>query len=45
MDSLVGLGWVVALVGDRDDLVAQAQGEEELGGVGYQGDDPHDEGG
>jgi 4a-hydroxytetrahydrobiopterin dehydratase len=33
---------MVALVRHADDLVAEAEREEQLGGVGHEGDDPHD---
>ena len=35
------LGGVVALVGDADDLVAGADGEDDLGGAGEEGGDAH----
>jgi hypothetical protein len=33
---------MVALVRHADDLVAESEREEQLGGVGNEGDDPHD---
>ena len=33
---------MIALVRHADDLVAQAEREEELGGVGHEADDPHE---
>ena len=36
-----GLGWVVALVGSADELVAKAQGEDDLGGRRQERDDAH----
>ena len=41
MAALARLGRVVALVGDADDLVAEAEREEQLGRVRHEGDDPH----
>ena len=35
------VGGVITLVADADELLAQAEGAEELGGRGEQADDPH----
>jgi hypothetical protein len=31
-------------VGDADDLITETEGEEQLGGVRHERDDPHDRG-